>query len=156
MKLKNKVWQDPIFFIAFGFGSGLISIAPGTWGTLFAIPIYLLLANLSPVIYLSLIFIGFLMGVLICNHVSKDLGIHDHSGIVWDEIIGYLITMTALPLNIYWIIAGFFLFRLFDIWKPQPIRYIDEHVKGGLGIMLDDVLAAIPPWCILQLLHWKF
>ena len=78
--------------------------------------------------------------------------VHDYSGIVWDEVVGYMLTMFLVPLNIVWMIVGFLLFRLFDIWKPQPIGYVDKHVKGGLGIMLDDVLAAIPAWAILQLL----
>jgi len=152
VKLAKKVWQNPIYFIAFGFGSGLMPIAPGTWGTLAAIPIYLLIANSSWWLYLLLTLAAFIFGVYVCDKVSTEMKVHDYSGIVWDEVVGYMLTMFLVPLNLAWMIIGFLLFRLFDIWKPQPIGFVDKHVKGGLGIMLDDVLAAIPAWAILQLL----
>ncbi len=155
-KLSSKVWQDPAYFIAFGFGSGLMPIAPGTWGTLAAIPVYLLLAGSSWSLYLTATVAAFILGVLVSNKVSHELGVHDYSGIVWDEVVGYLLTMYLAPVGIWWMIAGFFLFRLFDIWKPQPIRYIDKHVHGGMGIMLDDVFAAVPAWIVMQLLVWSF
>lgn len=156
VKLTTKVWQDPAYFIAFGFGSGLMPFAPGTWGTLAAIPVYLLLAGFSPLLYLFFTLIAFLLGVWVSNKVSAQLGVHDYSGIVWDEVVGYLITMTMVPLSLSWMLIGFLLFRLFDIWKPQPIRWVDKQVEGGLGIMLDDVIAAIPAWLIMQLLVWSF
>ncbi|KTC86299.1 phosphatidylglycerophosphatase A [Legionella brunensis] len=154
VKLKERVWQDPVYFIAFGFGSGLLPKAPGTWGTLAAIPIYLLVSGQSLVFYLAVTVVAFILGVWVSDKVSRDLGVHDYSGIVWDEVVGYLLTMTMAPAGIIWIVIGFILFRIFDIWKPEPIRLIDRHVKGGIGIMLDDVLAAIPAWLILQLLAW--
>jgi phosphatidylglycerophosphatase A len=156
IKLSNKVWQDPAYFIAFGFGSGLMPIAPGTWGTLAAMPIYLLWANSPWQIYLILTLAAFVLGVVVSDKVSTELGVHDYSGIVWDEVVGYLLTMFLVPVNIWWMIIGFFLFRLFDIWKPQPIGFVDKHVHGGLGIMLDDVLAAVPAWAVLQLLICGF
>ncbi|ETO93673.1 phosphatidylglycerophosphatase A [Legionella oakridgensis] len=156
IKLSNRVWQDPVYFIAFGFGSGLAPVAPGTWGTLAAIPVYLLLTGSSWSIYLGCVITAFLLGVYVSEKVSNDLGVHDYSGIVWDEVVGYLITMLLAPPGVIWMVIGFLLFRIFDIWKPQPIRLIDKHVQGGLGIMLDDVLAAIPAWVILQLLAWGF
>ncbi len=156
IKLSNKVWQDPAYFIAFGFGSGLMPMAPGTWGTLAAMPIYLLWANSPWQIYLILTLAAFVLGVAVSDKVSTELGVHDYSGIVWDEVVGYLLTMFLAPVNIWWMIIGFFLFRLFDIWKPQPIGFVDKHVHGGLGIMLDDVLAAVPAWAVLQLLIWGF
>jgi phosphatidylglycerophosphatase A len=155
-KLASRVWQDPAYFIAFGFGSGLMPFAPGTWGTLAAIPIYLLLLGSSWWVYLLLTLLAFIFGVIICDRVSNDIGIHDYKGIVWDEVVGYLITMFLAPPGLLWMVLGFLLFRLFDIWKPQPIGYIDQKVRGGLGIMLDDVLAAIPAWLIIQFLAWKF
>ncbi len=155
-KLSNKVWQNPIYFIAFGFGSGLMPKAPGTWGTLAAIPVYLLIAGTSWQIYLVTTIAAFILGVGVCNKVSAELGVHDYSGIVWDEVVGYLLTMFLAPLHVIWIVVGFLLFRLFDILKPQPIKYVDQHVYGGLGIMVDDVLAAIPAWAILQLLIYCF
>lgn len=156
VKLSSKVWQDPIYFIAFGFGSGLMPFVPGTWGTLAAIPVYILIAGFSWEVYLILTFAAFLLGIAVCEKVSSELGIHDYPGIVWDEVVGYLLTMFLAPINLVWIVVGFFLFRFFDIWKPQPIGYIDKHVHGGLGIMLDDVLAAIPAWIIMQLLIRAF
>ena len=155
-KLATKVWQDPVYFVAFGFGSGLMPIAPGTWGTLAAIPVYLALAGSSVSIYLMATLIAFLLGVYVSDKVARELGVHDYAGIVWDEVVGYLLTMFLAPVGIGWMLTGFLLFRLFDIWKPQPIRFVDKHIHGGLGIMLDDVLAAIPAWLIMQLLIWKF
>ncbi len=154
LKLSQRVWQNPAYFIAFGFGSGLLPIAPGTWGTLVAIPIYLLIAGYSVKYYLLFTLVAFLLGVWLCGRVAKELGVPDHEGIVWDEVVGYLFTMTMAPVSLAWMIIGFLLFRLFDIWKPQPIRLVDESLSGGLGIMLDDVLAAIPAWLIMQLLIW--
>ena len=152
VRLSRKVWQDPFYFIAFGFGSGLMPFAPGTWGTLAAMPVYLLIAGFSWQVYLILTLAAFFFGISVCDKVSSELGVHDYSGIVWDEVVGYLLTMFLAPLSILWMVVGFLLFRLFDIWKPQPIRYIDKYVHGGLGIMLDDVLAAVPAWIVMQLL----
>lgn len=156
VKLSNKVWTDPSYFIAFGFGSGLMPIAPGTWGTLAAVPVYLLLVNSSWLLYLIATIGAFILGIIVSTKVSAELGEHDYSGIVWDEIVGYLLTMFLAPLHVVWMVIGFVLFRIFDVWKPEPIRSVDKHVKNGLGIMLDDVLAAIPAWIILQLLIWGF
>ncbi|WP_080454831.1 phosphatidylglycerophosphatase A, partial [Legionella pneumophila] len=152
----NRVWQDPVYFIAFGFGSGLMSIAPGTWGTLAAIPLYLLMINAHWSIYLLWTALAFALGVWVSDRVTEDLGVHDYKGIVWDEVVGYLLTMFLVPKGISWMLIGFILFRIFDIWKPQPIRMVDQRVHGGLGIMLDDVLAAVPAWCIMQILVWSF
>lgn len=149
--MRTKVWQNPCYFLAFGFGSGLMPKAPGTWGTVAAIPLYLLIAHCSWPVYLLLTLMAFIAGIWFCDAVTRELGIHDFSGIVWDEIVGYLLTLFLMPVKLECMIAGFILFRLFDIWKPQPIRWIDQRVQGGLGIMLDDVLAAIPAWCILWL-----
>lgn len=153
MNVKNmssKVWQDPAWFIAFGFGSGLMPVAPGTWGTLAALPVYCLLMSFSPLVYLSVCLVFFVLGVWVSDKVSAELGEHDYSGIVWDEVLGYLLTMACAPAGWVWMLAGFILFRLFDILKPFPISLVDRQIKGGVGIMLDDVLAAIPAWIILQ------
>lgn len=156
INLSKKVWQDPVYFIGFGFGSGLIPIAPGTWGSLAAVSLYLLLAGLPLSVYLFFVLAAFILGVWVCDKITRDLGEEDYGGIVWDEVVGYLLTMTMAPVGLIWMIIGFLLFRLFDIWKPQPIRFVDERVKGGVGIMLDDVLAAVPAWLIMQLLVWGF
>lgn len=155
INLSNKVWQDPTYFIAFGFGSGLMPVAPGTWGTIAAFPLYLLLMNTHWSIYLLITVLTFILGVYVSDVVSKDLGIHDYKGIVWDEVVGYLLTMFLAPQGILWMMLGFVLFRIFDIWKPGPIGYVDQKIHGGLGIMLDDLLAAIPAWIIIQILAWS-
>ena len=154
--LVNRVWQDPVYFIAFGFGSGLMPVAPGTWGTLAAVPLYMLLMNTHWTVYLGLTLLALLLGVWASDKVTNDLGVNDYKGIVWDEVVGYLLTMFMAPKGLIWIALGFVLFRIFDIWKPQPIRYIDKKVHGGLGIMLDDVIAAVPACFILNVLAWSF
>lgn len=148
-------WKKPIHILAFGFGSGASPFAPGTMGTLMAIPVFLLLCQLPLYAYLICVVLLSVSGVYICERCSRELGVHDHSGIVWDEIAGYLITMIAIPVNLWTVVLGFLLFRFFDIWKPWPIRYLDREMQGGLGIMLDDVLAGIASWAILfTLIHF--
>jgi len=110
--------KNPIHFLSLGFGSGLSPYAPGTFGTLAAIPVYLLLQPLSLWLYLLVTLITLVIGFYICGETAKALGVHDHGGIVWDEIVGYLITMIAVPLDWKWMLAGFVLFRFFDILKP--------------------------------------
>ena len=150
------VWRNPVHFLAFGLGSGAAPYAPGTFGTLAAIPIYLLLMLLPLWAYLVVVVFMALIGIWLCDVTSKDLGVHDHSGIVWDEFVGYLITMIAVPgvaapAGWLWVVAGFFLFRFFDIVKPWPIRQVDRHVMGGWGIMLDDILAGVYAGVVLQI-----
>ncbi|MFZ1641274.1 MAG: phosphatidylglycerophosphatase A [Candidatus Contendobacter sp.] len=145
-----RVFRDPVHFLALGFGSGCAPKAPGTFGTLAAIPLYLLIQPLPLWTYLLLTVAGFALGVWICDRAARDLGVHDHPAIVWDEVIGYFITMIAAPPGWLWIIAGFALFRLFDILKPWPIRQADQRVGGGFGIMFDDLLAAGYAWLCLQ------
>lgn len=153
-QLSAKVWQNPLYFIAFGFGTGLLPKAPGTWGTLAGIVVYLIIAPLPLSYYLVLTVAAFILGVWVSEKVCQELGTHDYGGVVWDEVVGYLLTMINAPAGIGWIICGFILFRIFDIWKPEPIRYIDRHIKGGVGVMFDDALAAIPAWLILQAIAW--
>ena len=143
--------KNPVHFLSLGFGSGLMPKAPGTFGTLAAIPVYLLMANFSVLIYSIITVVLFLLGIYLCQKTTDELKVHDHSGIVFDEIVGFLITMIAVPLTWQWIVAGFILFRLFDILKPWPISWLDKKVHGGLGIMLDDVLAGMFSLAILQL-----
>lgn len=144
--------RDPFHFVAFGFGSGLSPKAPGTMGTLVGIPLFLLMAPLPIAVYVFLVGLFFLLGVPLCDRVSRDLGEHDHGGIVWDEIVGYLVTMTAVPVGWQTLVAGFLLFRLFDILKPWPIRWLDRRIGGGFGIMVDDLLAGVFAWVLLQVL----
>ncbi|MCF6189574.1 MAG: phosphatidylglycerophosphatase A [Cocleimonas sp.] len=149
--LNQQVLSSPVHFLAFGFGSGLAPFAPGTFGTLAAIPLYLLMQGLSLPIYLAITAIVCVVGVWICGKSSEKLGVHDHSGIVWDEFAGYFVTMIAAPAGWLWILIGFALFRLFDIWKPWPISVLDKQVHGGLGIMVDDILAGVFALIFLQI-----
>ncbi|NOX09534.1 MAG: phosphatidylglycerophosphatase A [Gammaproteobacteria bacterium] len=135
--------KNPVHLFAFGLGSGLAPYAPGTAGTVAAVLIYALLPEFSLEINLLIIFASFLLGVYLCGKTAVDLGVHDHSGIVWDEWVGYFITVIWFPKQWPWLVAGFILFRFFDIVKPWPISWLDRQVDGGLGIMLDDVLAGI-------------
>ncbi len=149
----KSIWSNPIHFLAFGLGSGAAPYAPGTFGTLAAIPLYLLLVNyLNWPIYAVVVTLMFLLGVWMCDRTEKDIGAHDHSGIVWDEFVGYLVTMFYAPAGWLWIIVGFFLFRLFDIWKPYPIRQLERRYRNGFGNMIDDVVAGLYAAIVLQLL----
>lgn len=150
------VWTHPLHFSAFGFGSGLLPIAPGTWGTLMAIPFYYLLVELPLLYYLLFLAISLSFGIWICSVTTKALGVHDYKGIVFDEMVGFWITMTAIPFAWHWIVIGFLLFRIFDVLKPWPIRWIDQKVQGGTGIMLDDVLAGIYACIVLQLFVFTY
>lgn len=133
----------PAHFFAFGFGSGLARKAPGTAGTLVAFPLYAVLMGLPELYFWILASVFLLAGIWICDVAGKALGVHDHGGIVWDEIAAFLCVLPFAPSTwLGWLIA-FALFRLFDIVKPFPIGWLDAKVKGGFGVMLDDVLAAI-------------
>ncbi len=139
----KQIMSDPVLFLAFGFGSGLAKKAPGTFGTLAAVPVYWLFAQTNSLIYSILTIIVTVVGVWLCDSAAKKLAEHDFGGIVWDEIAGYLITLWFVSYSVQAMLWGFVLFRFFDILKPWPIRWIDKQVGGGLGIMLDDVLAAV-------------
>jgi phosphatidylglycerophosphatase A len=148
------LWRHPVHLAAFGFGAGLAPVAPGTWGTLIALPFYALMVWLSPVVYALTLLALFAAGVWLCGRTAQDLGVHDHAGIVWDEIVGYLVTMFMAPAGWVWVVMGFALFRLFDVWKPFPISWLDQRIRGGLGIMLDDVAAGIAAALSLQAIYW--
>ena len=138
-------------WIAFGFGSGLASWAPGTFGTLAAVPLYWLLQPLSLAAYIALLLVFSGIGVWACGRTARELGSKDPSAIVWDEVVGYLLAMTGSPGGWPWAVAGFVVFRLFDIWKPWPVRVLDQRVTGGLGIILDDLAAGAMAWAVLWL-----
>jgi len=142
---------NPIHLLAIGFGAGCVPKMPGTVGTLVGILFYLPMVYLSWPVYIGVTIVLFLLGVWLCEVTANHLGVHDHGGIVWDEIVGFLITMTAVPPDWRFVLLGFVLFRLFDIWKPWPINWLDRKVSGGLGIMLDDLVAGIYALIILQL-----
>lgn len=142
--------SNPIHFLALGFGSGLAPKAPGTFGTLAAVPLFLLLPPLSSPLYLLLLIVMSVAGIYICGKAAEDAGVPDHGAIVWDEFVGFLITMFLIPISWQSILVGFLLFRLFDIFKPWPISYLDKNCHGGLGIMLDDIVAGIAAWACMM------
>jgi phosphatidylglycerophosphatase A len=147
----RQIMTDPVLLLAFGFGSGLSKMMPGTMGTIAALPVYLVLIHGSNWLYALMTLICVAVGVVICDKAAEKLQVHDFGGIVWDEIAGFLITMAWLPFSWQSLLAGFVLFRLFDIVKPWPIKWLDQHVQGGFGIMLDDVVAGLLAAAVLQI-----
>jgi phosphatidylglycerophosphatase A len=150
------VLSHPARFIAFGFGSGLSPFAPGTAGTLAGFPLFLLIMQLglTPAAYAALVAALFVIGVWACEHVSRSLGVDDFGGIVWDEIVAFLAILYFTPYSLGWFVAAFFIFRIFDVWKPFPIRYFDNHIKNGFGVMFDDALAAVYSVITIKFLAW--
>lgn len=147
--------RHPAHFLAFGFGTGLSPFAPGTVGTLAGFPLYFLLRGLDPVIYFAVVTVLYVAGIWFCDVAGKAVGVADHGGIVWDEIVALLLILPFAPPTWAGFAAAFFLFRLFDIWKPFPIRMIDRRTTGGFGVMFDDLLAAgYAIACLLGLSHW--
>lgn len=136
--------RHPARIVAFGFGSGLIRPAPGTWGTLLGWLTFVILARWVPGIWmLALIAAAYALGIYACGKAGRDLGVADHGGIVWDEVVAIWLVLAMVPDTPASHVAGFLLFRFFDILKPQPIRYFDAKWKNGFGVMFDDLLAAL-------------
>ncbi len=145
----------PHGLIASGFGSGLSPVAPGTAGSLAALVVYLPLAQQPLAVQAGIIAAVFLIGTWAADRMSRELGVHDHGGIVIDEFVGLWLALLACPPTWWALALGFGLFRLFDILKPPPIGWLDRRVEGGLGIMLDDVIAGVYAWLVLHaLLRW--
>jgi phosphatidylglycerophosphatase A len=149
-RIHFKALKDPVVCLALGLGSGLSPKAPGTAGTLISIPLFLLIQDLPLLVYALITLTITLAGIWICSYAAGKLGVHDHPAIVIDEVAGFLITMFAAPAGWQWLLAGFVLFRFFDALKPWPISWLDKNVKGGFGIMLDDVAAGLISLCLLQ------
>lgn len=143
--------KDPIVFIALGLGSGLTPKAPGTAGTVLAIPLYLLMQPLTLTSYAIITFALIIAGIWICGYATRKLGVHDHPGIVFDEIAGFLVTMFAAPSGWLWLVVGFVLFRFFDAVKPWPVSWFDKNLKGGFGIMIDDIVAGGLSFAVIQI-----
>ena len=149
--------KNPVHFLAIGFGSGLLKPAPGTWGTLAGLMLSILLWNIiqSNLFFIFLTVISFIFGCYLCQKTSNDLGVHDDGRIVWDEIVAIFLMFAFLPeYNWFTYILTFISFRIFDILKPYPIRYFDEKLESGLGIMVDDILAAIFALISLYIIYW--
>ncbi len=152
MKLGPTALRDPRCLLGLGFGSGLLRPAPGTWGTLAALPFAVLLGQLPITLSWALVAAAAVVGVHLCDYTAKALGVHDHPAIVWDEFVGVWITLLFAPMTWVNVLLGFALFRLFDIIKPWPIRWLDRQVDGGLGIMVDDVVAGLFAGLVLALI----
>ncbi len=147
----------PVQLLALGFGSGLSPKAPGTFGSIAALPFFFLLLYLPLWMYIAILLVSFFVGIYLCGKTAKDLGVHDHPAIVWDEFVGLwlaLLPLVAVEFTLWGVVLGFVLFRFFDIVKPWPIRYFDQHVHGGLGIMVDDVFAGVFAAIPLLLVIW--
>ncbi|MDK9559531.1 phosphatidylglycerophosphatase A [Marinobacter sp. M216] len=133
--------KNPVHLLAFGFGSGAAARAPGTWGSLAAIPFWYAFAWLPGAVYWAIVLAAFLVGIWLCGKTARDLKVHDHGGIVWDEFVGMWIALGLFPDQLAGVLLAFALFRLFDVVKPWPISWLDDRLPGGLGIMIDDVVA---------------
>jgi phosphatidylglycerophosphatase A len=146
----REVLTQPDYLLALGFGSGLASTAPGTAGSLVGVLLFGGLSFLPGPVYVLVVLAGLAIGIPLCSRVATRLSVKDPACIVWDEIIGVWIALMAVPMNPWWILVGFLLFRFFDIWKPWPVSYVDRHWQGGLGIMMDDVIAGLMALMVLQ------
>lgn len=146
--------RHPAHFLAFGFGAGLVPVAPGTAGTLLAFPLFWGLApRLAAGEFLALLAVMFVAGIWACGKTGRALGVADHGGMVWDEVVAFMLVLFFTPDSLYWQAGAFLLFRVFDILKPQPIRYYDRTFKNGFGVMLDDLVAAF--YVLLLLALWR-
>ena len=145
--------QRPLRFLAFGFGSGLAPFAPGTFGTLAALPLafVLILAGVDGWLLALLCAVLFGWGISICACAEKESGVSDHGGIVWDEIVAMMFVLAFVPFKWAWWLAAFVLFRLFDALKPPPVGWFDKNLHGGLGIMADDMAAAVMTLIVLRI-----
>ena len=148
----DSVWTNPVHFIACGFGVGAIPIMPGTFGTLASIPFVILAARLNLIFYVAITIAVCLISMWTTGQADKDFAEHDHPATVSDEYAGFFVTMIAVPIAFKTLLIGFILFRVFDMWKPWPISWLDKNVNGGFGVVIDDVAAGAASCVILQIL----
>jgi phosphatidylglycerophosphatase A len=150
----QRVFSDWRYFIGFGFGTGLLPKMPGTWGSLFAIPFIFALSFLPFWLYVLLTVVYFLLGTYVSEVLSEELGMHDHGGVNCDEFLGMMVLFIPFSINFFNLTLGFLFFRCFDIIKPFPVGWIDKHIHGGIGMMLDDVAAAFLSMALLSIVHF--
>nr|WP_256375962.1 phosphatidylglycerophosphatase A [Coxiella endosymbiont of Amblyomma sculptum] len=137
-------------FVSFGFGMGLLPCMPGTFGTLLGAMFYFFLRQFSLLTYSIVVYALFVFGIVVCDVTNRHLKSLDHPRVVWDEMVGFLFVMVSVPKIWYYVAVGFVLFRTFDIWKPWPIEWIEKNIKGGMGVMVDDTIAALYAWSTLM------
>lgn len=147
--------SHPLHFLSLGLGTGLFPKAPGTAGTLLGFPLFWMIMYLPLWQQWLALIVMFLFGIWCCAFTGKALGVSDHGAIVWDEIVAMAAILVTVPMTCIWWLAAFVSFRLFDIWKPFPISWADRHVGGGLGVMLDDGLAAAMAILVLQFIQGR-
>ncbi len=152
--LVRTVLTDPVHFLAFGFGTGLAPKAPGTIGSLPGVLLFWLTLDMGLYVQLAIAAALVVAGIWLCGESARRIGVHDHGGIVWDEIAGMYLSLFLAPVSLAGFAAAFVLFRVFDILKPWPIRDLDHRLRGGLGIMLDDLAAAVYALISLALYGW--
>jgi len=152
--LRRLAFATPWGFLATGFGSGLLRFAPGTAGTVVAIPLAIVLVPLPPLLAVVVVMSLFVVGIPLCRFAANVLGESDPGAIVWDEIVGFCLAAVLAPKGSLWFLAAFLAFRFFDIFKPWPIRWLDRRVGGGIGIMSDDLVAALYAAALLRLIEW--
>ncbi len=153
--MKFALWKYPVHFLAYGFGTGLMPLLPGTFGSLVGIAFFWFMAPLAPLPYAGIVAVLGIAGIFICGQTARDVGAIDPGFIVWDEIVGFLVAMYLMSRGWRWILAGFVLYRIFDIWKPYPIAAVEENLGLGSGIMADDIVAGLYTLAILHLLRWS-
>jgi len=153
-KLASTVLRDPVHILAFGFGTGLMPFAPGTFGSIPGVLLFWLTLDLGLYVQLGIAGVMAVVGIWICGESARRIGVHDHGGIVWDEIVGMYITLLVAPVTVVGFVLAFVFFRVMDIVKPWPIRDLDHSIHGGLGIMLDDLVAALYAALLLVLYGW--
>lgn len=144
----SEVLRQPSYFLAFGLGSGLVRPGSGTWGSILAALLWPLLSSLPWGVLGGLILVSFVVGCVVCDQAGKRLGVDDHVGMVWDEMVAVWMLFWVLPQSLPVLVLGLVLFRFFDVRKPYPIRTLDARLKGGFGVMMDDVVAALYAWML--------
>lgn len=145
------IWKYPIHFLAYGLGTGLMPVAPGTFGSLIGVVLFRFMSLMKPLPYAAVVIVMFVAGIFICGQTARDVSAIDPGFIVYDEVVGFLVAMYLMPATFRWLAAGFVIYRIFDIWKPFPIHYVESHLGLGSGIMTDDVIAGLYTLVILHL-----
>jgi phosphatidylglycerophosphatase A len=151
--MQYAIWKYPAHWLAYGFGTGLVPFAPGTFGSLVGVALFGFMASMSPVPYAIVVVVMFFAGIFICGQTARDVDAIDPGFIVYDEVVGFLVAMYLLPADWRWIAGGFVVYRVFDIWKPFPIHWVEDKLGLGIGIMTDDVIAGIYTFIVLYIVR---